>query len=639
MPVNVTCPSCGAAVRFQSAASALAVCGYCRATLSRDGEALKNIGRMAELLPDQSPVQLGTQGRWRGTAFSVVGRLQLRYDAGFWNEWHILFDDGQFGWMSESGGQWTVTLPQAARPEFPPFAAFKPGTRVQLAGKVFEVSNKEEAVCLSGEGELPFVVGPGYLAPVIDLRGPDAAFATIDYSSDPATCYVGESVEVAVLKLSNTRDLASEALIATPKHKAEAIACPACGAPWALHDQSVLAMACTRCGALSDIDGKVAKVRDAARQGSLVRPPLPLGSKGKFEGVEWEAIGFMRKGVPHESGNWDEYLLYDGKGGFAWLVSERGHWNFVRQLNKSPLQSAAGVRPGYVLGKDEYVHFADYRAEVIAVLGEFTWRVRVGETVNVRDFVAPPKVLSCEQTDNEWTWSQGYYLSPDEVSAAFALKPPLGRAHGVNACQPNPHAAGRWKVLGLFVVFAIIAWAVHGWFSGGSEAVFNRTELTLTPGMEASTTSEPFRIASDQRRVEVDHFAPVSNTWAGVAVELVNRDTGATFDAASEIAYYSGYDSDGSWSEGKQTGNAVFYGVPAGEYHLVVRGELPPDAPLGLSDQVTLRVTPPPFSNLLVCWLVLLAFPVFAFMRSHNFEVARWSESDHPMSSSSEDED
>ncbi|WP_172203192.1 DUF4178 domain-containing protein [Niveibacterium sp. COAC-50] len=639
MPVNVICPSCGAAVRFQSAASALAVCAYCRATLARDGDTLKNLGRMAELLPDDSPVQIGTQGRWGGTGFGVVGRLQLRYDAGFWNEWHILFDDGKFGWMSESGGQWTVTLPHPSRPEFPPFEAIRPGARVQIAGKVFEVSNKEEAVCLSGEGELPFVVGAGYIAPVIDLRGPDDAFATIDYSSDPATVYVGASVDRAALKLANTRDRASEALVATPARKAEAIACPSCGAPWSLHDQGVLAVACTSCGALSDVDGKVAKVRDAARSSSRVVPPLALGSKGKLDGVEWEAIGFMRKGVPHEVGTWDEYLLYDGKGGFAWLVSERGHWNFVRQIDKLPVQNVGGDRPEYTLGGSRYRHFADYRAEVISVLGEFTWRVRLGDKVQVRDFIAPPNVLSCEQTDNEWTWSAGRYLSPDEVTAAFALKRPLMRASGVNACQPNPHAATRWPVLGLFLVFALVAWIVHGVFTGGSSAVFHQTRLELQPGQETSLTSEPFRIPSDQRRVEVDHFAPVSNTWAGVEVELVNRGSGEHFAAANEISYYSGYDSDGSWSEGGQSGSAVFYQVPAGEYHLVVRGELPADASQLLTDQVTLRVAPPPFSNLASCWLLLLCFPLFAFVRSYSFEVARWSESDHPMTSSSEDDD
>jgi hypothetical protein len=48
---------------------------------------------MAELMDDPSLIQIGTEGRFRGLHFAVIGRIQLKYDAGLWNEWHILFDD------------------------------------------------------------------------------------------------------------------------------------------------------------------------------------------------------------------------------------------------------------------------------------------------------------------------------------------------------------------------------------------------------------------------------------------------------------------------------------------------------------------------------------------------------------------
>ncbi|WP_442975522.1 DUF4178 domain-containing protein, partial [Salmonella enterica] len=92
---------------FRSAASALAVCSFCRSTLVRDGEALRRIGQSAELFDDHSPLQLGAAGRWRGAAFTLVGRLQVRYAGGSWNEWHALFDAAdaaetpRSGWLSE----------------------------------------------------------------------------------------------------------------------------------------------------------------------------------------------------------------------------------------------------------------------------------------------------------------------------------------------------------------------------------------------------------------------------------------------------------------------------------------------------------------------------------------------------------
>ena len=91
---HVACPACGADVRFHATSSVLAVCSYCQSTLLRDADSVRDIGKMAALLDDYSPLQIAASGIWRGRQFTVVGRIQLQYDAGVWNEWHILFDDG-----------------------------------------------------------------------------------------------------------------------------------------------------------------------------------------------------------------------------------------------------------------------------------------------------------------------------------------------------------------------------------------------------------------------------------------------------------------------------------------------------------------------------------------------------------------
>jgi len=105
MGKTARCPSCGAPVEFKSVASVLAVCDFCQSTLVRQGEELENLGKMAELLGDRSPLQRGAEGRWNGLHFGLIGRIQLKYDQGLWNEWHLLFDDGKSGWLSEAGGE------------------------------------------------------------------------------------------------------------------------------------------------------------------------------------------------------------------------------------------------------------------------------------------------------------------------------------------------------------------------------------------------------------------------------------------------------------------------------------------------------------------------------------------------------
>jgi hypothetical protein len=79
---RAACPNCGAPVEFRSTASAGAICGFCRSTLVRDGEALRRIGSSAELFDDHSPLQLGVSGRYQGSAFTLVGRLQYGYTLG-----------------------------------------------------------------------------------------------------------------------------------------------------------------------------------------------------------------------------------------------------------------------------------------------------------------------------------------------------------------------------------------------------------------------------------------------------------------------------------------------------------------------------------------------------------------------------
>ena len=139
------CPNCGAPVEFASAASASAVCGFCRSTLLRDGDTLSQIGQSAEIFEDYSPLQLGASGRWMGSAFTAVGRVQRGSELGNWNEWHLLFDAGgqdetrpRVAWLSEDNGQFVISL-EAPLDELPPPQP-QVGQPLTLAGQRWQVA-------------------------------------------------------------------------------------------------------------------------------------------------------------------------------------------------------------------------------------------------------------------------------------------------------------------------------------------------------------------------------------------------------------------------------------------------------------------------------------------------------------------
>ena len=97
---HTDCPSCGAPVRSMSASAVTLVCSYCHSLLIREGETLRDSGEDSALLEDFSPLQIGTSGVFNKQPFTLVGRLQARYDAGVWNEWYLLFADGSDGWLA-----------------------------------------------------------------------------------------------------------------------------------------------------------------------------------------------------------------------------------------------------------------------------------------------------------------------------------------------------------------------------------------------------------------------------------------------------------------------------------------------------------------------------------------------------------
>ena len=200
------CPSCGAAIHFQSAASILAICEYCHSTLVRHDLKLEDIGKMAQLQRDGTPIQLRAEGSYQNVHFGVVGRIQLRYDEGLWNEWHLLFDDMRGGWLGEAQGTYAVSFLVQVPETVPAFKETAPAKKLQLNGRWYEIRDIQNALCIAGEGELPFRVGPGYEAPVIDLLGEHNSFATIDYSEESPLVFLGEYVEFDELHLSGLKE-------------------------------------------------------------------------------------------------------------------------------------------------------------------------------------------------------------------------------------------------------------------------------------------------------------------------------------------------------------------------------------------------------------------------------------------------
>ena len=204
---SANCPNCGAPIRFRWSAAVQTTCDYCHSILVRHDVDLAKVGVVADLPPNGSPIQIGTEGLFGDKPFVVVGRIIYEYDAGSWNEWHIVFSDGASGWLSDAQLEYAVSMLSKQSFPLPAPDRMTRGLQFQWENVVYTVTTVTEANYRGVEGELPFEYWDKSRVIFADLRTSDGRFATVDYS-DPQQplLFLGRAVEYDQLGLRNVRE-------------------------------------------------------------------------------------------------------------------------------------------------------------------------------------------------------------------------------------------------------------------------------------------------------------------------------------------------------------------------------------------------------------------------------------------------
>ena len=443
---RAACPNCGAPVEFRSAASAFAVCSFCRSTVVREGDALRRIGESAELFDDHSPLQLGAAGRYQGAAFTLVGRLQYRYAEGTWNEWHALFDSGaagqKSGWLSEDNGRYVMAFDAPLEGGAPSATSLKAGASVVVGGQAWSVASVSAAKLIAAQGELPYRPNLERGFVVSDLRDTRGEVGTLDYSeageTGRARWSIGRSVAISELAMTGLADVAEKTL------KGRSVECPNCGASLEVKLSTTQSIVCHQCHSVVDLVGKDGQgvggdLRHFA-QANGTAPLIPLGSLGTLAlgrlELSWQVVGYAERCEVPESGEdertfWREYLLYHRTEGFAFIVDAQDGWSWTAPLTGVPSGAGQVVRYQDAVYRKLY----DYTGMVTYVLGEFYWQVTQNQRTFNTDYqgtgAASTKRLNREQTGSgdagdgpqEVVWSGGETLSADTVLKAFRLAP------------------------------------------------------------------------------------------------------------------------------------------------------------------------------------------------------------------------
>jgi len=421
---QATCPSCGAGVTFKFAGARSVVCEYCKSVVVRsDKGGVEAQGRMADLLEVPSTMPYGAEGNWSGEWFEVTGRIQMDR-AGApgapWEEMLVWFPrEDRTTWVAYAQGRWYATTEDPNPPPMPPQGSLNVGQQVDLGQHgLFVAQEIGQRRVVSGQGSLPNVPKPGAVTHYIDVSGPQGAFGTIDYGdgSEAPALYVGRIFD------PNSVELEGGMPLEAPEAKVTSAECPNCGASLPIASSTAQRVVCQYCGTASDItSGTLSALGPAPRP--PIEPYLPIGARGNFRGAEYVVTGFVVRSCVVEgiTYSWREYLLFGGdKVGYRWLMEEDGNWQFIEPLETGNVMDSGN---GVILGGNQFTWKQQVMASVDYVVGEFYWRVEIGETVEATEFTGPGGKVSREKTATEVNYSFGTPVDPNELQV-FGVAPP-----------------------------------------------------------------------------------------------------------------------------------------------------------------------------------------------------------------------
>jgi len=489
---TIGCPNCGNQITADRRHSHMAVCDSCRSVVTFGERAAQVAGTMSVLPPPRSKLYVGAMGKFHGKNFSVLGRVRYGYARGYWDEWYLMTDTGEPGWLSEDERHITF---ETEVPTDHSFQGLSVGQSAEVPGKgSYQVVEKDIATVEGGEGELPFVVIGGQQIKFLDLQGPSGESATWEMDEHGnARMYAGRPVHGGELELDWTRqDLGMDDSLPIARKAGEGgrervqalegvralkcnncgagmevdtkdgvpagVQCPYCGTKKSLKPRSencphcqtpiplrsgddAASAVCNGCGSVSQVSPeglKVLQVASAKETKPYYDPPLKIGQTFTWDGKRYQTVAWVvyedDEGYPYE-----EQLLFSDEGGYLWLSFYNNHCTIGARIFDGPRFAQAEDMPEKLLFRGRKFRKTEVAtSRVTHVVGELPWICQIGDRTKYAEAACEPYRLAGEWSQTENEWFLGKYVGRKELQKCTEGHINLGPVKGVVPHQPYP---------------------------------------------------------------------------------------------------------------------------------------------------------------------------------------------------------
>ena len=169
------------------------------------------------------------------------------------------------------------------------------------------------------------------------------------------------------------------------------------------------------CRVTIDANTDIAAIDAAAERMKACETTLELGAKAAIDGKPFQLIGALKR-RDGEGSAWTEYLLYEPRAGFLWLIESDEGWWRAKVHDDWPLWNGGGELKS---GSLSFTKVFEYDAQILCAAGAFNWQVKAGDAAHVLEFESGKNRLAAEYTAEEMTWTWAAKVGADQIRAWF----------------------------------------------------------------------------------------------------------------------------------------------------------------------------------------------------------------------------
>lgn len=354
------------------------------------------------------------------------------------------------------------------------------------------------------------------------------------------------------------------------------INCTQCGAGLSvLGGGRVLTQVCGYCGSVLDAQDNY-KILTSIGERDHPDSPVRIGMTLTFQGVAFTVIGTIGKIERWKGGaaEWVEHQVFSPTHGYAWLTWESGHFSFsrkIRDFDMAQWVSSAAVEladspPVRSYRGQRYKYYETSTSEIDFMEGEFNWVPELGETTTAVVLLGPDAMLSLRDGKTEREIELTTLLSREDVAREMGATLPPGPEprHPLTPYKPLPDETFLRRVIGWSAIAAFVLGLLFSVISGPTVLERRQVPVAATPVSFSFDIANTAQIAN--LRLETD----VSNDWVVIGMQISGPGGAPLVEGGRLIQYYSGRDSDGSWSEGNRGATLRFRADEPGAHQITL---------------------------------------------------------------------